>query len=120
MRLLIVEPDEYYHPQYLSLRDVASEVRIEKNAARAKQALQSFLPDVLIMELLLPDQPGYYLLEHVGRIFRDRLLPVIIYSRIENLEDIMYSLNYGITGYFVKGKNSISDIKKLILNLSPI
>ncbi len=119
MKILVVEPDEYYHPQYRSgLHDIAHDVRIATDLASAQEALQSYKPDMLIMELLLPDQPGYRLLEELRKKFGYHAFPVIIYSKVENLEDILHSLNYGIAGYFIKGKNSMQDIRKLILNLS--
>ena len=92
MRILIIEPDEYYHLQFT-------------------QTLAE------LGELLLPDGSGYEFLEEARQISGNKQLPIIIFSKVAHLEDIQESLNYGITGYFVKGQDSVNDVKKLLLTI---
>ena len=80
----------------------------------ALEHLAKASPDLVVMELALPDTAGYRILEHLHGSHRH--IPVIIYSKISHLDDIKSALNFGVSGYFVKGQDTINDIKRLALN----
>lgn len=115
MKILFIEPDEYYHPHFKQHFEDLGEVVIFKNGAAAKDFLKDAIPDALVMELLLGNLSGYDILDFLQKSGQITDLPVIIFSKLENLEDIKESLGRGVNGYFVKGKDTISDIKKLLL-----
>lgn len=118
MKILLIDPDEYYHTHFAEALGPGDELVIAKQASGARILLEESRPEALVMELLLPDSAGYELLEQIKDYRHSRNLPVIIFSQVDNLEDIQESLNYGINGYFVKGKDSIQDVKNLLLRLT--
>ena len=71
-------------------------------------------PDVIVLELLLSDEPAYKLLEEMSE--NRHSVPRIIFSKIYNPEDIEAAMHLGVSGYFVKGRDTIHDIKKLLLS----
>lgn len=113
MRILLIEPDEYYHAQFANhLADIA-ELAVASNLSDARELIAEMTPDVIVLELLLQDEPAYKLLEEMSQ---DRhSAPRIIFSKIYNPEDIRAAMNLGASGYFVKGRDTIHDIKKLLL-----
>lgn len=112
MKILIVEPDEYYHSLFQNgLADVA-ELIITKRAGEALDLFHQGPPDTVVTELLLEDGHAYELIPKL------RPLPVIIYTKIGYLEDVQAGLNLGVSGYFLKGQDTVNDIKKLILALN--
>lgn len=117
MKILLLEPDEYYHTKFSEALGSLGELRISTQAAEAKNLVEREAPDALIMDLLLPDYPGYQFLAELEEQRQQHRLPVIIFSRVDHLEDVTASLNQGIAGYFVKGQDTIQDIKKLLLTL---
>lgn len=117
MRILLVEPDEYYHAHFSEAVAPFGDLMIGRTAAEARTILRDFSPDALVMDLLLPDQSGYEFLQEIQELRERRTMPVIIFSRLTDLEDIQESLGYGVTGYFVKGQDSIQDVRNLLLNL---
>lgn len=118
MKILLIDPDEYYHSQFQEIISPYDELLISRDVASARSVLVKSMPDVLIMELLLPDRAGYELLQEIRSQEKAGKPSVIIFSSLENLEDIKGALNYGIVGYFVKGRDSINDVKNLLLTLN--
>ena len=114
MRILLVEPDEYYHAQFQRILSDLAELQIARSAEMALAMLAANPPDLLILELLLPDRPGYEVLDELRKRVNPSL-PVIIFSRIGQIEDIGAALDYGVTSFFVKGQDTINDIRKLLL-----
>jgi two-component system cell cycle response regulator len=118
MKILLLEPDAYYHARFLESLGAVAELLIEPDALRWESLLRDSQPDILIMDLLLPDQSGYELLDKIRKSRESKPLPIIIFSQVAHLDDVKASLGLGIAGYFVKGQDSIADIKKLILSLN--
>lgn len=117
MKILLIEPDEYYHAHFNETIGPLGELAIRSTGGEGKAAFDTASPDVVIMELLLPDISGFELLQELQEIRDQQLLQIIIFSKLKNLDDVQASLNFGISGYFVKGQDTISDIKKLVLTL---
>lgn len=116
MKILILEPDEYYHEHYERELAPVAEVQIHREPEHLPQALADFSPDIVIMELLYPAVTGYELLRQAAEHLKKRHVTVIIYTKVHNLEDVKQALNLGVNAYFVKGIDSLMDIKNLILN----
>lgn len=118
MRILFVEPDEYYHQTFAEDFGSIGEVIIRKHGKGVRTVLEELAPDVVVMELLLPDgPPGFEVLAEISEYRRRRDLPVIVFSQIDHLEDVTESINSGVTAYFVKGRDTLNDVKKLVLSL---
>ena len=75
-------------------------------------------PDVVLMELLFEDVHGFELLKRMKTRPDKSPAAIIIFSKLDDMEDIQKAMSCGATGYFVKGKNSIGEVRQLILSLS--
>lgn len=115
MKILLIEPDEYYHSHFKTHFADLGEVVVCKSGSEGRGLLRSAKPDALVMELLLEDLSGYEILDELIASQGRGQIPVIIYSKIANVEDMEQTLNRGVNGYFVKGRDSFSDVKKLLL-----
>lgn len=111
MKILLLDPDEYYHQEFRREFSDIAEVVVAREAAAARGLMSG--ADLCVMELLLADAPGYELLKDLRGT-----MPVVVFSRIDHPEDIQEALGYGVTGYFVKGQDTISDVKKLLLTIA--
>lgn len=120
MKILVIEPDEYYHPYFLEILHPLGEVSIATSGQQASNLLQTKIPDILVTELLLPDLSGYEFLQQLRSEIKLDELPVVIYTKVDNFEDVREALNLGVMGYLVKGQDSFLDLKKLLLNLSQV
>lgn len=118
MRILVIEPDEYYHPHFHNVLGQLGEVIIRTDGADFEDILQASPPDALVTELILPTGSGYQILEQIQKLNLPIFFPVIIFSKIGHLEDIEAALNFGVNAYFLKGQDTVNDIKKSLLNLA--
>ena len=120
MRILFVEPDEYYHTNFREIFGKLGDILIAPDAERAVSFLRSSPPDVLVTELLLPDTSGYEFLEDIAEEWRQNPFPVIIFSQITHVEDMAASLNIGISAYFTKGRDQLRDLEKFVLSFNKV
>ena len=118
MKILLIEPDEYYHSHFSETLGPLGEVVIRQKGQGIGEFLQDSPPDAVVMELLLPDRSGYEVLAEIRALSPGRFLPIIIFSEVQGLEDIQSALNLGISVYLVKGRDSVHDVKKLLLSLT--
>lgn len=115
----MLEPDEYYHQQFRDRFSDDFEIIPAKNLIDAETVLRERQPEALVAELLLEDGASFPVIRDLRLARGNSALPVIIFSEIDNLEDIEYALSLGVSGYFVKGKDTIGDVRRLLLTLNP-
>jgi DNA-binding NarL/FixJ family response regulator len=118
MKILYLDPDDYYRQKLQQQTGPLAQVFGIREGREAFPAMQTHKPDVLIMELLLNDEHGHLLLERIRRHTEFSRTPVIVFSTLSDLEDMRQALNLGISGFFVKGKNSVGEVKELLMSLS--
>ena len=90
-------------------------MKFATTGAEAGELAREHLPDIAVLELLLPDVPGFEILERLRKASPNMLM--IVFSRAGHLEDVKAALGFGVSGYFVKGQDTINDVKKLLLNI---
>lgn len=121
MKVLHIDPDEYYHQQLrLSLTPEAELISV-RGAEAVFGLLDRHQPDLLVMELLLLDRHGHELLLQIKQHPRHAALPVVVFSHLTDLEDIAQALSAGATAFFVKGRHSLKELSEFLLNVtSPV
>jgi len=99
-RLLIVDDDAPFlelHSQMLSRQGY--EVRTARNAEEARKILTSSSPDVIVLDIRLPDGNG---IELCGEIQSASSSPILFVSGLVEDEDIMAGLDSGGDDYLTK------------------
>ncbi|MDD5097770.1 MAG: response regulator, partial [Candidatus Omnitrophica bacterium] len=61
-----------------------------------------FKPDLILLDLLMPDLGGFEICEILNKNLETREIPIIIISGFGNLADIKKAYALGAVGYFVK------------------
>lgn len=117
MRILAIDSDEYYHYSFQETLGPDHQLCFTATGRDAHLALQEFQPDVIITELLLPDQTGYDLLQDLLNRPGTKNFLTVIFTQIDNLEDTSAALELGVNYYLVKGRDTITDLKNLLLTL---
>lgn len=101
MHILLVEDDALLADgQAAGLRLGGHEVRVAGSAAAALAALREGLPDLLLLDLGLPDGDGLALLDTVRELSPDLL--VIILTARDGLRDRVRGLDAGADDYLIK------------------
>lgn len=81
-------------------------------AALAKMAEE--VPDLVVLDLVLPGISGFEVLEKMKADERLKNVPVIVFSNLSQVSDYDKAMQMGATKYFVKATLTLSEILKKI------
>jgi DNA-binding response OmpR family regulator len=101
-RILIVDDDpEVADPVRFALEGLGYEVVHMPNGTMGVKKLEEFQPDLMVLDMMMPGQSGFLVLEHVRRTKQDRIRIIMVTandgSRHEN-----YARMLGVDDYFLK------------------
>jgi DNA-binding response OmpR family regulator len=99
--VLIIEDDPILRAQIMQL--VAAwgyRVREAADTTTALAEVRRAPPDIILTDLMLPDQPGYALLEHTRSQLPE--LPVLVMTAYASLESAIEALKQGAYDYMLK------------------
>jgi signal transduction histidine kinase/DNA-binding response OmpR family regulator len=117
-QILLVEQDQSQAQAILSCFEQAG-IRMD-HAATLQQAVDRCLlgaPDLIILDLTLPDGDGFSLVDWLRRQPALRTLPLVVYSSREVSEAEMQKLRLGPTQFFTKAKVQPSEVEELVLGM---
>jgi signal transduction histidine kinase/CheY-like chemotaxis protein len=116
--VLLVEDDEDLASVVIaSFQDAAVYV---DHASSRQQAIRQCLtrrPDLLILDLTLPDGDGFSLVEWLRQQPTLRTLPLVVYSGREVSDQEMAKLRLGPTEFLIKAKVQPQEVEELVLSM---
>jgi signal transduction histidine kinase/DNA-binding response OmpR family regulator len=117
-QILLVEQDQSQAQAILGGFEQAG-IRVD-HAATLQQAVDRCLlgaPDLIILDLTLPDGDGFSLVDWLRRQPALRTMPLVVYSSREVSEAEMQKLRLGPTQFFTKAKVRPSEVEELVLGM---
>ena len=78
------------------------EVRKALNGARAIAAVEAALPDLILLDITMPEMNGYQVCEHLKADVKTRDVPVIFISALDDVIDKQKAFDVGGADYIVK------------------
>jgi len=103
IKLLIVEDNKFDQKFFdHSLSESVFEKRFAENGTKALKVYEDWKPDIILLDLMLPEKSGYNVLKDIRDKHEDLSTTIIIVSSLSNSEDIRQCAKYGIQGYLVK------------------
>jgi len=81
-----------------------------KDAEEALEILNREVPDVILLDLLLPGMSGFDLLKTIRENPRMAQVPLIVLSNLGQKEDIDKTKALGATKYLIKAEHDLDDI----------
>jgi len=101
-RLLIVD-DEVVHREVLAdLLASEGELLMASDGGRAMELAQTQQPDLILLDMMMPDMSGAELLKQLKEHPLTRAIPVIIISGLDAIEDEEQGLALGACDYIIK------------------
>ena len=95
------------------LRDNGFYVSVAKNAAEARERLRDYKFDLLIVDIMMPEETG---LEFLEKLRRESSMPVIMLTAMGETEDRIAGLETGADDYLPKP----FEPKELVLRIKNI
>ena len=78
------------------------EVTCVASAKKAKQALQTFKPDLILMDIMMPDQDGISLTRELRSNAETSHIPIVVVSGLSDAATLNDALLFGAVDYVVK------------------
>lgn len=98
--LLAEDSEDVIYLLKFSLERSGYNVIVVNNGLEALDVLDSFIPDLLITDLLMPGMNGFELLEEVAK--RKLKINTVVLAMQKSDEDIVRSLGYGAMDFIQK------------------
>jgi DNA-binding response OmpR family regulator len=99
-KVLFVEDEPLLQTSYERFFDGRYEMAFATNGAQATRVLDDFRPDVLVLDMRLPDTDGIALLQQIRSAFP--ALPVVVTTAYVSMEPLMQVLDLDHSAYLVK------------------
>jgi DNA-binding response OmpR family regulator len=117
-RVLVAEDDPVTSRFVVSLLEGKGyEVLLAEDGERAVESADTFRPDLIVTDLVMPYRDGFELLRAVRNDDRLKDIPVILLSMRDREEDIVRGFEQGADDYVVKPFNArelLARVRKLL------
>ena len=114
-KILVVEDDNYLANAYrVKLTKVGFEVKNSFDGSEAIEALKTFTPDLILLDIVMPKKDGFATLEEIKKNDQIKNIPVIIASNLGQKEDKDRGEKLGAADFFVKTDFTLNDLVQKI------
>ncbi|SFH73551.1 sigma-54-dependent transcriptional regulator [Planctomicrobium piriforme] len=112
-RLLLIDDDKAIIPQQVRLAFAATEyeIKVAPTAAEGLSLFQSWAPDVVILDLRLPDSTGLELFRKLREI--DRRTPVVFATMTKGADEAIEAMKLGAFDYLFKPLD-LKELQKIV------
>ena len=114
-KILIIEDDSFL--QGLASRKLKAEgydVSVASNHTEAFKALGSSKPDLVLLDLLLPEVDGFTILKQIRDTAGTKKLPVIVFSNLSEDADSKRVQDLGVVEFMVKSNFTLDELVKKV------
>jgi DNA-binding response OmpR family regulator len=117
-RVLLVEDDRFLRRAgEAALRQRGFAVSVAADGEEALQKLQVEVPDLILLDLLMPKVSGIQVLRSLRASEATRTVPVLILSNSSREQDLEEIKNLGVTDYLVKANLSLQELGDRVAGL---
>lgn len=117
-KILVGEDDSFLANAYrVKLTKAGFEVKIARDGQEVIDSFATFVPDLIILDLIMPVKDGFTTLSEIKANDVWKKIPVIVASNLGQKEDIDKSMTLGAIDYVVKSNMSINSLVEKINNL---
>ncbi len=111
MGALVVEDDKFLRDLFVrKLISVGLKVENAIDAKGTFEVLAKWKPDIILLDLILPDIDGFHILARLKKDKRLLSVPVVILSNLGQQEDIDRAMGLGAEGFMVKASFNLEEI----------
>lgn len=118
IKILITDDDYFLNSLYQTkFTKKGFEVKVATNGKETLQLLQHFTPDVILLDLMMPQQDGFITLTQIREQEKFRHTPIIVASNLGQDEDINKALTLGADDYITKSDTAIDTIINKVIKI---
>lgn len=118
-KVLIVEDDTYLANAYrVKLTKAGFEVKNAFDGQEALDILQTYTPDIILLDIVMPRKDGFATLEEIKANEKWKNIPVILASNLGQREDREKGMSLGAVEFFTKTDFTLNNLIEKINNIS--
>ena len=118
IRIALIEDSETVRFFYKSIFEHNGfEVPVAANAKKGWEIICDYKPDIIVLDMMLPDVSGLELLKRIRSVEFSKLIPVLVLTSIKDINQVQNILQHGANYYSVKGQDSPEKIQEIIYKL---
>jgi len=103
MRVLLIDDEQFYFKLIQKkIKESEYELEYAKSSSEGLAKISSFDPELLIVDLMLPDMDGFQILERLRRDPKFGTIPVIVITAKDELDQKLKAFELGADDYLVK------------------
>lgn len=91
-------------------------VSIVGNGLEVVEKVKSFIPDIIMLDLLLPGLDGFAVMRELQGDAKLKKIPVVILSNLDDAGDVKSTRVLGAETYFIKANTSMQTIVDYVKN----
>jgi two-component system, OmpR family, alkaline phosphatase synthesis response regulator PhoP len=110
-KILVAEDDKYLSTAYkLKLSKSGFDVRIAADGVEVMTVLNEFVPDIVLLDLMMPNKDGFETLKEIKSQDKWKNIPVIVASNLGQAGDIDRATQLGAIDYVIKSDLSMEEL----------
>lgn len=110
-KIAIIEDDQIISQMYrMKFEASGFEVQIANNGTRGVALVKKFIPDIILLDLQMPEMDGVEALENIRQEPHGKTVPVIILTNIGEEEAPKKLKDLGVESYIVKANLTPNEV----------
>ncbi len=110
-KVLLIEDDPFLSSLLGNrLKREGFDVLSVKSGNEAVKSLKSFVPDLVLLDLILPGKSGFEVLEEMKADPQAPKVPVVVISNLGQESDLARGRELGAVDYIIKARTTIDDM----------
>ena len=116
-KIVLVEDDKIFSKiLFEELTDLGFEVFRAYDGKEGVEMIKRELPDLVLLDLLLPKKDGFSVLEDIMAGEDTRSIPVVVLTNMNNINNVAEAMELGARAYFVKSDQDIDGLVEIMHN----
>ena len=110
-KVLVVEDDKFLvHAYSAKLEKAGFTIQVANDGEQALEMLKTFIPDVIILDLVMPRKDGFATLAEIKLQDTLKTIPVIVASNLGQNDEINRAKELGASDFVTKSSLSLSEL----------
>ena len=119
MKVIIAEDDKFLISAYRAkMVKSGLDVQIASDGSEVLDILKDFIPDVILLDLVMPKMDGFTTLEQIKSNPEYKDIPILVASNLGQTEDFEKAKALGADDYVVKSDLSLEKLIEKLTDLS--
>ena len=93
------------------------EVATAMTKAGIASSLAASVPDIILLDMMLPDIDGYHVLQNLKADEKTKNIPVIVFSNLSSDEDMKKMTEAGASAFMIKSNFTLDEVVEKINSL---